>query len=472
MPIEQESLNQKLFSELKTTERRVKPEDVDKKQVIASEAEIFAFNFVRDNVDYGTVRVTLDGVRQLIVYFSEQVANSPKHFRDGSISWEDLLEKLKAWAMGKQLSFKLDDMDNFETDMMTRKQKQQMNEGYHAINKKTSYNDSIPTVKVRIQHTREMNEGEQRFRQIAKIFIENADGERILAPTTKPGIAKVYGRHIAEGGKPNDARWNQITSLCEEYQKMAGFVRATRSGQFNESAQQLVNEGLAHYQSLRETLSKMTGKRGYNAYFESWTPSLMEDEEQVDLSEMFMTSSLDPRIESVIPILGKLSKNITESPKMSEVTELEEWADKLVENDITDTDEPEHEGSEDYVDPEEADYGDEYQDMVKRAGSAVKRIEKKLGQLRQHREETDEGEIGSMVGGAIGSVAGAELGPLGSMAGKAIGSSIGDKITDESIDANQKRVGQFSPDDDYAKRGQLVGESEDPMIAMRRLSGL
>jgi hypothetical protein len=110
---------------------------------------------------------------------------------------------------------------------------------------------------------------------------------------------------------------------------MAGFVRATRNGQFNESAQKLVNEAINHYQGLRESLSRMTGKRGYEAYFESWTPPLMEDETDTsNLNELFVQETLDPRIESVMPILSKLQKNLGE---MKEVSALAEWADSLLE---------------------------------------------------------------------------------------------------------------------------------------------
>ena len=188
-----------------------------------------------------------------------------------------------------------------------------------------------------------MEEGEQRFRHIEKIFVENQNGERFLVPTTKPGLARVFARHIAEGGTPYDDRGQHITSLVEEYSKMAGFVRATRGGQFNESAQKLVAEGINHYQSLRETLHKMAGKKGYNNYFESWTPSLMEDEVTEDLTDMFKSSSLDPRIESVMPILSKLSKNVTEDIQMTEVAELEEWANALLEelDDLENADQPE-----------------------------------------------------------------------------------------------------------------------------------
>jgi hypothetical protein len=204
----------------------------------------------------------------------------------------------------------------------------QVNEGYYAMGKQASYSDAVPTTKIIIQHTRKIEEGEQRYRNIAKIFVENMNGERFLIPTTKPGIARVYARHISEGGTPYDERGKHITGLVEEYQKMAGFVRATKNKQFNESAQELINEGVNHYQSLRETLHKMCGRRGYTAYFESWQPTLIEDgEEQSNLNELFVQETLDPRIASVMPILSRLHKK---TPEVNETLELAEWADEIV----------------------------------------------------------------------------------------------------------------------------------------------
>lgn len=203
---------------------------------------------------------------------------------------------------------------------------EQVKESYHAMSKKASYNDAVPNVKIILQHNRALEEGEARFRNVSRIFLENTEGERFLAPTTRPGIARVYARHIAEGGIPNDERWNHIKSICEDYNKMAGFVRATKNGQFNESTQQLVNEGAAYYTNLRETLHKLSGHKGYHAYFESWTPSLMEGEGE-DISEMFMSSSMDPRIEAAMPILSRLKTPVTE---MEEVDHLAEWAEDII----------------------------------------------------------------------------------------------------------------------------------------------
>ena len=228
------------------------------------------------------------------------------------------------------MSFELSNKDRLGDDMRQRdyyKMKEKLGESYHSMGKKASYNDAVPNVKIVLQHNRALEEGEQRYRNVARIYLENVDGERFLAPTNRPGIARVYARHIAEGGVPNDERWNHIKSICEDYNKMAGFVRATRNGQFNESAQELVTEGINHYNNLRESLHKMTGHRGYQAYFESWTPTLMENEGDESINELFVQETMDPRIESAMPILSRLRKPIAE---MSEVDTLAEWADSII----------------------------------------------------------------------------------------------------------------------------------------------
>ena len=330
MPRSTESLKitkEDLYGQLKAMGMKPSGIDSNGKATIASEAEIFKFNYIHDGEDYGTGRMSLTTTRgkpTVLMDYSRDLTKAP--------GWSKFISRMSRWVTDRGLSWEPSDEDNsdLDYDLAKRKHMERMNESYHAMGRMKSYNDAIPETKIIIQHNKVMEDGEQRFRYVEKIFIENALGERILAPTTKPGIAKVYARHIAEGGLPHDERWKHISGLCEEYTKMAGFVRATRSNQFNESAQQLVNEGINHYFNLRETLNKMIGKKGYNSYFESWTPTLTEDEEATDLSEMFMTSSLDPRIESVMPILGKLSKNISET-KMKEVDELAEWADSLIE---------------------------------------------------------------------------------------------------------------------------------------------
>ena len=338
MPTNTESLNRELFRLL--SKYKPKPLDAEGKATpVPDEADIFKFEFTKDGEDYGTVYVTLDEDRVLTVYFGDDVSDSPGDKTPGldyDDTWSGLLHQLSSWRMTKGLrGFKTQNKDRVGDDMARRnhmRNKDKIAEGYYPMGKSRSYSDAVPSVKIVIEHSRVIEEGEQRYRNINRIFLENQDGERYLLDTKKPGIARVYARHIAEGGKVNDDRWNHVHSLCEEYSKMAGFVRATRNGQFNESAQSLVNEGIAHYQSLRESLSRMTGKRGYNNYFENWTPSLMEDEgDETNLNELFVQETLDPRIESVMPILNRIHKKVSESIVDKEINKLAEWADSLVE---------------------------------------------------------------------------------------------------------------------------------------------
>jgi hypothetical protein len=297
---------------------------------VSQEADVIEFQFMKDGKEYGKAWLTLTDGQNISVYFGNDQQSSPNHSTPGveyDDTWAGLLKHLKRWAQRRQLGFDPLNKDRLGDDMEQRNYNNKLAEGYYPMGNKASYNDAVPNVKIVIQHNRSLREGEQRYRNVARIFLENQDGERFLAPTNRPGIARVYARHIAEGGVPNDVRWNHIKSMCEEYNKMAGFVRATRGKEFNESAQSLVNEGANHYKNLRETLNRLTGHRGYNTYFESWTPTLMEDEGDDSINELFVQETVDPRIETVMPILSRLRKNVSE---VKEVDALAEWADGVI----------------------------------------------------------------------------------------------------------------------------------------------
>ena len=336
MAIGNETFNQELYSLLKVRGYKPSPLNSQNQRVKASqEADVIEFDFIKDGENYGKVWASIDDASNVCIYFDDEQAESPSNNTPGTDyddTWTGLLKHIKQWAQRRQLSFELANKDRLGDDMRQRdyyKMKEKLGEGYHPMGKKASYNDAVPNVKIILQHNRGLEEGEQRYRNVAKIFLENQDGERFLAPTTRPGIARVYARHIAEGGVPNDERWNHIKSICEEYNKMAGFVRATRNKEFNESALSLVQEGANHYSNLRETLSKLAGHRGYHAYFESYTPPLMEDEDDTNINELFVQETMDPRIESVMPILSRLHKKVSETA-VPEVDSLAEWADSVI----------------------------------------------------------------------------------------------------------------------------------------------
>ena len=331
MPIKQESLNNQLEDEL--SKYNPVPVTSGGKEVdVADEADVFRFDFIKDGVNYGPVHVSIDGTSKMIIYYSKDVQDSPRGRSiegQGEESFDDLCKRLYRWAVGHQLRPQKVYSSKLGRDMAKREHTKRMDEGYYPIGKKASYSDNIAETKIIIQHSRALEEGEQRFRNIARIFVENAAGEKFLLDTKMPGLARVHARNIAEGHTPYDERGKHISSLISEYNTMAGFCRATKHNT-NESITQLVESGFQHYGHIRETLRKLSSKRGYKEYFESWTPTLNEEvneEATTGLAEMFLSSRLDPRIESALPFLSKLAQPVME---MNEVSELEEWTNNIV----------------------------------------------------------------------------------------------------------------------------------------------
>jgi hypothetical protein len=511
-----ENFNKELYNLLKVRGYNPVPLDSKNQRVPASQAaDVIEFTFTKDGEDYGKVWTTIDDAQSIIVYYDEEQQESPSTTTPGveyDDSWTGLLKHLKSWAQRRQLSFELSNKDRLGDDMRQReyyKMKEKLGEGYHPMGKKASYNDAVPSVKIILQHNRALEEGEQRYRNVAKIFLENQDGERFLAPTTRPGIARVYARHIAEGGVPNDDNWNHIKSVVEDYSKMAGFVRATRNGQFNESAQEMVAEGINHYNNLRETLHKLTTHRGYQNYFESYTPTLMEDELDESINDLFVQEMVDPRIESAMPILSRLKKPVTE---MEEVDTLAEWADGII-NEKLDLEEDEqiNELSTDtlksykkkavhqYNDIMSGEEGDVHprdfmgpgNTMDKRA-KGINMADKKLDKsVEEGLSDTIKKGVKSFKRGMKGwekgmhdvdtvKAANKTLSPddkerlLKNKVGKGSPAELQQKLinreknkpVEEDLDANQKRAGQLGPTEKVKNNniGKLVGASESTEI--------
>ena len=325
MPKSNELINVDLDNFLDAKNLDAVPYDSSGKQVaIPDDAEVFQFKFAPDGVEKGTATVSIDGTKALTLYYDDAIMNES---HDTDDEWFDFVKSLKRFATQHQLSFNIKNIDRLANDMKKREHQKQLDEGYYGT-RHTSYSDKNPgTVKMILKHSRPLDETDQRFRNIEKIFLETETGERFLLDTKKPSIGRAYARHLAEGGRYNDERWNHISQMAEDISRLGGFIRATRNKQFNESAVKLVSEAQNHYQSLRETIKHIQGSRGYNKYFESWKPTLIENADDASVTEMFVTQRLDPRVENALPVLNRLAKNLTE---ISEVAQFESWANDIV----------------------------------------------------------------------------------------------------------------------------------------------
>jgi hypothetical protein len=90
-------------------------------------------------------------------------------------------------------------------------------------------------------------------------------------------------------------------------------------------------ESAAHYyRSLQENLKRLCSSRGYQAYFESWAPDQIDQQESLveDLKNMFVQQTLDTRIEAALPTLAKIQQQGT---KMKEAEIFENYMNRLSE---------------------------------------------------------------------------------------------------------------------------------------------
>ena len=213
-------LKEQLFRMLSSKGYQPKIVDTSNKEVqVPEEADLIRFIFTKDGKKYGPVDLTIEG-NSIVIYLSDGVLSSPDFPSPGAgydDSWNGLRNHIRSWGHRFGLGLSIKNQDHLQPDMAKRHHMKtnKIAEGYYPMGKQASYNDSVPNVKIVIQHTRKIEEGEQRFRNVEKIFIENTVGERILAPTLRPGVARIYARHIAEGGLPHDDRWKHLSSLVE-----------------------------------------------------------------------------------------------------------------------------------------------------------------------------------------------------------------------------------------------------------------
>lgn len=333
MPKNTDNFNDNLIDFLRGKKlSRIKTLDIAGKSVPNTrDADQIQFNYINNNQDYGTVTIAISPEKKVTVLYSDSVTEKGSNF-------SELYKDLKNFLLGNGVlkdNIKKDNINNLSYvlkdihRLKNMKKEENLLEGWWG-NRNTSYSDSTPaSIKMIVKHSRPIEEGEQRYRYVEKIFLETERGERLLLNTKKPSVGRVFARHLAEGGEYNDDRWRHLNEIAEDINRLGGFVRATRDGQFNESAHLLVQEAHDHYYKLRETIRKLGGSRGYNQYFENWKPVINEENSDIDYSSMFRHSKLDPRIESALPVLKKLNIKVQE---IKEVNEFESWANNIVED--------------------------------------------------------------------------------------------------------------------------------------------
>ena len=291
-----------------------------------ADAEIISFDYKTDEKNYGAVVLVLDGDNNLDIYFGDNMGRAMEG--DDRSEWYDFLYLVRMFAKRNLLTFSLKNLSRLKYNMKTMAAvKESIFEGYYG-SRKISYSDQPQKTRLRIKHSKDLEEGEARYRNIESIYVENAQGERFKVPSRSLMHGRMIARHVAEGGNPYDAFGQHINEMVEEMHTLANFVRASKNKNYNGDANHMVESAIRHYSELKAKAKRMIGRRGYHEAREQFDPAEITpvNEAVETIRELFVQHTLDPRIEHALPLLAKLQ----EAP-MKEADQFASWADNIVE---------------------------------------------------------------------------------------------------------------------------------------------
>lgn len=291
-----------------------------------AEAEIISFDYRTDQQDYGAVVMVLDGENNLDIYFGDNMGRAMEG--DDRKDWYDFLYLVRMFAKRNLLTFSLKNLSRLKYNMKTMAAvKESIFESYYGT-RKVSYSDQPQKTRLRIKHSRDLEEGDARYRNIESIYVETDEGERFKVPSRSLMHGRMLARHVAEGGNPYDAFGQHINEIVEEMRTLANFVRASRHKNYDGGAAHMVEAAVRHYTDLKAKAKRLISRRGYHEEKNVFDPAQITsvDEAVETIRELFVQQSLDPRIEQALPVLAKLQ----EAP-LKEADVFETWANRVME---------------------------------------------------------------------------------------------------------------------------------------------
>ena len=305
-----------------------------------AEAEIFSFDFrAQSGKDYGTVVIMLSNEGDLEVYCADNVGKTMEG--PDKDEWFQFLEQLKNFAVrNNRMNFGIKNLNHLRYSMQGQAAiKEGLFESWSG-KKDVSYNAGPNESRLMIKHKRSLGEGEARFRYVESLFIETAEGERYKLPFKNLTAGKAMLEHVRTGGRPYDMRGQHIAEMVSELTVLSRFRRANTGKLLEGDTAQLVEQTNAYYENLQRNLKSLTSRRGYDTYFESWAPAEVSEESVVieGLKHLFVTQSIDQRIEDALPLIAKIQQ---QENAMKEANIFEAWANNLMEGTWQTPDTPE-----------------------------------------------------------------------------------------------------------------------------------
>jgi hypothetical protein len=191
-------------------------------------------------------------------------------------------------------------------------------EGLSALEGSTrTSRQTLENARIVVKHRKPVNEEQRgsRSRNISAIFIENAEGERFKYPYKHLNGARAMARHVAHGGIPSDMVGEAIVELSSNLYKLKEFMNIVRKQDLiNETNRTIVSNVKTKMESIKESIKRIQGNKGYAAFVESM--ALNENSEEVEISEetvndyvsKFTKTTFEETLKDILPLVHRVNE--------------------------------------------------------------------------------------------------------------------------------------------------------------------
>jgi len=306
-------------------------------------ARFFNFDYVVDGHNHGNVTLSLIDEISLKVYFSKNITKDlSDHERQ---HWYDFLRSLREFARRNLLSFEPRDITRSTLKFRDIRQVSKADDTYDKDDvvkesrmygtTRSSYENRGP-VRIIIRHADHVDPERvgDRSRKIKSIYLETQEGERFKLPHNSLRYARAMSRHLREGGTINDDFGQHITEMAAECAKLRNFKTAMSRRVFeDEETQHMVEAAFEYHGLLKNTLNRMSGRKGYQRCQEQFVATSTsyipeEDFDAEEFKERFVKRTYNERIQDALPLVHKAYR-MKKTDKFVEA--FEGWADRLSE---------------------------------------------------------------------------------------------------------------------------------------------
>ena len=336
----EDTTSQDLYDLLVT--HNLDPEITDERGQAAQpdSGRVFTFDWTSETgTNYGTAVVLITDDGELQLFFGDNLGRGMEE--PDKTEWYDFMQQLSRFAARNNfLTFSPKNLNRLKHAMAGMAAiREGLFEGYYGT-KKVSYMGEQRQARLMIRHKHDLAETDRRHLNVESLFIETVEGERFKLPFRDLRGGKAMLTHVREGGRPYDVRGVHIAEMVEELKVLSRFNRASAGRVTEGVTQELVEQARVYYRNLRESMRRMGGHRGYQQYFETWTPLTETESESLveDIKTLFTEQTLDTRIEAALPVLARIKET-----NMREADIFESYIDRLAEGTWAVPDTPEAE---------------------------------------------------------------------------------------------------------------------------------